>query len=235
MPQFLKFRNLSGDKAYNEIMLQTLLKILFPSPCLSCGILSQALCEACFERLVFSPHTRELDGLRVYCGMVYQTHSILEGLIHPFKYKHQASIFRLFVPHMREALKLLKEPKELILVPVPLHPKRQRERGYNQSELLAHWVARSLGCRMVNALERVKETKQQAQTASKMDRQSNMQNAFVLKQDLPRDGQIVLVDDIVTTGSTLLACLDALKQAGVHEVSALTLANREKNPNHPWN
>src|SRR3989338_5760272 len=100
-------------------MLHTVLKILFPSPCFSCGYLSEPLCERCFRQLRFSPHVRVLDemvdretgeisgGMRVCSGLYYQPDSILEKLIHPFKYKHQAEIFRVFVPHMIEALQLL--------------------------------------------------------------------------------------------------------------------------------
>lgn len=185
---------------------------------------------------MFSPHIRDVDGLKVCTGMYYQKDSILERLIHPFKYKHQASIFRLFVPHMREALKLLREPKDLILVPVPLHSSRKKERGYNQAELLARWVAKSVGCRMMDVLERVKETGKQSQVHSRDQRRVNMEGAFRLRGDLPRDGQIVLVDDIVTTGSTLLACRKALQAAGYeHNITALTLADRERDPDNPWN
>jgi len=216
-------------------MMHEILKILFPSPCLSCGFLSEPLCGRCLGLLEFSPHIREIDGLKVCCGMYFQADSILERLIHPFKYKHHAEIFRLFVPHMREGLRLLKEPVDLILVPVPLFKARQKERGYNQAELLARWVAKGLGCRVFDVLGRAKDTGKQAKVALKAERRENMTGAFELRGSLPRDGQIVLVDDIVTTGSTLLACREVLEAAGYTNISALTLADREKNPDCPWN
>lgn len=227
-------------------MLNLLLKILFPSPCVSCGLLSEALCNACFLKLRFCPHVRiigeKIDGetgeiyggMKICSSMYYQPDSVLEALLHPFKYKHQADIFRLFVPHMIEALRILREPLDLILVPVPLHKKRELDRGYNQAELLAKWVAMQVGCRVGNLLERVKDTGSQARVSSSHERQRNMRDAFKATRTLPKDSQIVLVDDIVTTGSTLLACRDALIAAGAGEVTALTLADREKNPENPW-
>lgn len=164
-------------------------------------------------------------------------HGILGKLIHPFKYKHQADIFRVFVPHMREALKLLREPRDLVLVPVPLHSARMLERGYNQAELLAKWVARHLGCSMVPLLERVRDTGHQATLAKRAERRKNMIGAFRVSKKFAealKNSQIVLVDDIVTSGSTLLACRSALAAAGIKNVSALTLADREKTPQNPW-
>jgi len=212
--------------------------------------------------LEFSPHVRSLaepEGrrlsplgpLKVCCGMYYSGGAdgsgggILAKLIHPFKYKHQAEIFRVFVPHMREALKLLCEPRDLVLVPVPLHKSRMLERGYNQAELLSKWVARHLGCQTAALLERVRDTGHQATLAKRAERRKNMHGAFRIRSELLKiadsaalaslkNSQIVLVDDIVTSGSTLLACRSALAEAGIKNVSALTLADREKTPQNPW-
>lgn len=213
-------------------MLNRLLRIFFPSPCLVCGYLGDPLCNVCFEHLDFKPHVRQLSGLRVYCAMLYEPGTVLEKLIHPFKYKHQASIFRLLVPHMAQALRLMADPHQLLLVPVPLHTKRLKERGYNQSELLAKWVAKELGCSFSNVLIRHRNTHSQAKSASKQERQQNMQGAFRVRGAVPKGVHIVLVDDIVTTGSTLLSCHDVLAAAGADRVSALTLADREKQTLH---
>lgn len=178
---------------------------------------------------------RDLDGMRICSSMYYQPDSILEKLIYPFKYKHQASIFRIFVPQMEVALRLLMEPENILLVPVPLHKKRKLKRGYNQAELLAVWVGKRLGCPVVDFLERVKDTSKQSHLKTSEERVENMKNAFKVIRDPPNDMHIVLVDDIVTTGSTLLACRDALKAAGAYKISSLTLADREKKPQNPWN
>jgi len=170
----------------------------------------------------------------MYYTIGTESGEILERLIHPFKYKHQAEIFRVFVPHMVEALRVLAEPRDLVLVPVPLYKKRELERGYNQAELLAKWVAKTLGCQWMRALERSKDTGSQAQVSVASERRENMRGAFRVCGEIEKNSQIVLVDDIVTTGSTLLACREALVASGVKRISALTLADREKTPENPW-
>lgn len=218
MPSFLRF----------------LLRLFFPQPCVSCGYLGEALCERCRDRLHFFPHVRELDGLPVASALYFQDGDLLEQLIHPFKYAHQADLMRFLVPPLREALKLLLEPSRVVLVPVPLYRKRERERGYNQAEVLAQGIARALGIPVVPLLKRVRDTGSQARLKHRDERQKNLHAAFELCQPLPRDGQIVLVDDIVTSGSTLLECANVLRSAGARELFALTLADRNEAPTPPW-
>lgn len=203
-----------------------LLRIFFPTPCLLCGYLSEALCWRCYESIPFEPHVRTIKDLKVCSALYYEENSLIEKLIHPFKYQHQADLYRLLVPPMKRALELLMEPKDLILVPVPLHRKRFLERGYNQAELLAKNLARNLGCRYEKLLSRVRDTGYQAHVKNREERICNMAGAFSVSKQMP-SGQIVLVDDIVTTGSTLIACAEALRAAGASSISALTLADRD--------
>ena len=117
----------------------------------------------------------------------------------------------------------------MVLVPVPLHKSRLLERGYNQAELLAKTMGSYFGCTVLDALERVKDTGHQAQLEQSA-RHENMKAVFRVREScknlLSEHSQILLVDDIVTTGSTLLACRDALSANGVTCVAALTLADR---------
>lgn len=223
-------------------MFHRFFSLLFPSPCVSCGYLGEALCERCFEKLSFAPHVRtlkwhgdpnakEASSLRVSSAFYYEEHSLLAKLIHPFKYDHQSDLFRCFLPYLRETVRLLHvEPRDLILIPVPLYPARKQERGYNQAELLAQYLAHYLGCRMAKALLRVKDTGSLAHVESKKLRGEHVTGAFavqsILGKPLPWDGQIVLLDDIVTSGSTLGECAKTLRAAGAQNVSALTLADR---------
>ncbi len=98
---------------------------------------------------------------------------------------------------------------------VPLHSRRQQERGYNQAELLGQQVAQSLGVPYIEALERKWSTRQQAKL-TKEERQHNLDNAFGLatpRYNIPRP--LLLVDDVTTTGSTLIACRDVLEAADI--------------------
>jgi ComF family protein len=179
----------------------------------------------------FEPHVRELEGLQVCSALYYEEESVVGRLVRPFKYSHQADLFRIFVPWMREALRLLGERGEVVFVPVPLHKSRELERGYNQSELLARWLASSLGQRLWKGLVRTRDTGSQARLSDRQSREENIKSAFEVAGAIP-GYPIVLVDDIVTTGSTLLACSETLRAAGAKNIFALTLADREKKTNH---
>lgn len=110
------------------------------------------------------------------------------------------------------------------LCPVPLHPKRQRRRGYNQSRLLAEGVARIQGYRVEEAAVRIRETHQQARLNANA-RQANVQGAFAASPAAAVHGaRIILVDDVLTTGATLGSCAAALVAAGAASVAAVTLA-----------
>jgi ComF family protein len=109
-----------------------------------------------------------------------------------------------------------------VLVPVPLHPDRRRERGYNQSELLALHLERRLGAAVAaHAVQRQRATLPQAAQAPEA-RWANLHQAFVARPGATR-GAIWLLDDVVTSGSTLHALADALRAPGSHRLVALTL------------
>lgn len=113
----------------------------------------------------------------------------------------------------------------LLLIPVPLHPQRLRERGFNQSLLLARHVAKSLHMDLdFLSLRRIKHTPPQASLARK-DRRHNVRGAFAINDPRPVKGRsILLVDDVVTTGTTLHECARVLKKCGAAQVFGLSLA-----------
>ncbi len=129
----------------------------------------------------------------------------------------------------------LPRPREFhlpLLVPVPLHASRRRERGFNQSELLARGLARALGKErgetapeVVPACLRRKRATPPQTGLSVAARHANLRGAFeVVKPDAVRGRAIVVVDDVMTTGATISACARALKRAGSGPVMGLTLA-----------
>jgi ComF family protein len=108
------------------------------------------------------------------------------------------------------------------IVPVPLHQRRQRARGYNQSEILARELSALSGLPVLLALERVRDTRSQVDL-DRATRAVNLNGAFVATMDL-QDRSIVLVDDVVTTGATLCECANACVLAGARPPRGLTIA-----------
>lgn len=112
-----------------------------------------------------------------------------------------------------------------VLVPVPLHQKRLRERGYNQSSLLARELGRLSGLPVIeDCLVRLRQTSQQTRTASVEERRRNVATAFACRNRNVQDRKVILIDDVSTSGSTLSACAQALKAAGAVSVWGLTFA-----------
>ena len=107
------------------------------------------------------------------------------------------------------------------IVAIPLHPKRLKERGFNQSNIIARQLSKALGIPQTSALTRVKDTPHQIGLSEKQ-RKSNLNNAFRLEQNLPQ--HIALVDDVVTTGSTITEATKLCLKQGVKQVDVWCLA-----------
>jgi ComF family protein len=113
---------------------------------------------------------------------------------------------------------------DIVIVPVPLHPRRLRSRGFNQAELLASCLSKATGLYVnTSALQRVKNTKAMY-GLPRVERVDNISSAFHVGGHELLGKKIILVDDICTSGMTLSACVDVLKRAGAAEVVALVAA-----------
>ncbi|HEX9784690.1 MAG TPA: phosphoribosyltransferase family protein [Opitutaceae bacterium] len=114
-----------------------------------------------------------------------------------------------------------------VLVPVPLHPRKQRERGFNQAELIANCLVQTVGAAGVEMrLKRVVDTATQTRL-NRQSRQENLKNAFALATTdlLKTSSRYVLVDDVFTTGATLNACARALRRSGLTRIDVATLGH----------
>jgi ComF family protein len=144
--------------------------------------------------------------------------------IHQFKYQNLRSLTPILAGFLasyvtRNAL------SADIIVPVPLHPQRLKERGYNQSFLLALELGRLTSLKVVNnVLIRNLNTPPQAKTANLAARRQHMTTAFFSRGDTLKGKRILLIDDVATSGATLNGCAVALKKAGAGSVWGLTLA-----------
>jgi len=167
-----------------------------------------------------------IDG--AFCAVAYK--GIVKKLIYNFKYKPyladlKKSLVELFYESLIQNEIFQKAYKSLpILVPIPLYKERLRQRGYNHAQLLAEGLAKKFNLELIDALQRVKTTKSQFGLKLE-DRKENLKNAFILNPEYKiRNANIFLVDDILTTGSTLLEAAKILKRNGAKKVWGVVLA-----------
>ena len=159
-----------------------------------------------------------------YCYGQYD--GTLRALIHLYKYTGVQTLANPLVGYLSSAL-----PRDLkidVITPVPLHWRREWHRGFNQSHLLAKCLSKRLGLPVARLLRRVHATSVQA-GLSNTDRRKNVSKAFRCVRPVNAEGRrILLVDDVMTTGSTGTACALALKKAGAARVTLLTAARVDR-------
>lgn len=159
-----------------------------------------------------------------YCFGAYE--GTLRELIHLFKYGRMKPLVKTLAAHLAAALP--RDRRFDLVVPMPLHWRRQWQRGFNQSELLARATARRSGIPMVNAVRRTRATAAQA-GLSNAGRRENVAGAFRVRKPRAIEARrVLLVDDVMTTGATASACALALKRAGAKSVALLALARVDR-------
>lgn len=169
----------------------------------------------------------------VYSLFDFPKKSDFGKIIHHLKYSGMKSLGIFLGEHLSGYAKIqLEESKENFdyIIPVPLHKTKVRERGYNQSEFIAKGISEKLNIPLLaNAISRMRYTKSQTKLNLKQ-RAENMKNAFKLnidKKELIRDKNIIVLDDVITTGATINECVQILKDAGANKIFALSLAMAE--------
>jgi ComF family protein len=196
------------------------LDVLAPPGCAGCdAATSHTFCATC-GGLEATPQGL-LDGVPLLVAGNYVPP--LSTAIVRFKYEGRAELARALASLVLPALGALELPRGTTLVPVPLHPRRLATRGYNQAALLAQELSRNtaLGCDP-RLLKRRRETERQV-GKSRALRLTNASDAFELRRSGPARS-VVLVDDVVTTGSTVRACAQALAAGGVQLAAVVALA-----------
>jgi competence protein ComFC len=158
----------------------------------------------------------------------YSSTALRRG-IHWLKFKgvkgSAESLAKLLIPRLKVIATLSKLQRDAALVPVPLHKRRLRQRGFNQSSEIAQVIEQYTGIPVMNVLMRHKSTWTQTKLPPEL-REENMNNAFTLREvsGLKDKRLLIIVDDVTTTGSTLSAAAKPLKGTGIKEVWGLTVA-----------
>lgn len=207
--------------AFAQTAVSVLCDALSPPACAACDqpIPSrEVFCAACAASVVRDES--QTNGSITYARFGGAVAMALKR----FKYEERADLARPLGYLLRQAV-VDAGIRADIVVPVPLHPRRLAERGYNQSALLARSVAQQLNVPFApRALARCRQTAQQARLG-RAERLENMADAFdVRDKSVVALRSVLLVDDVLTTGATLLACRQALSRAGAREVTSVCLA-----------
>ena len=199
----------------------SLFNILFPPRCLVCRKTGdEALCPNCISNIKRMPYQQ--GGTRSFG--VYE--GVLRTAIKKLKFKNKKKLAEPLAILLVEYLKNSFSVDSInYIISVPLSKKRLKERGFNQVDLLALIIERGLRVQFIpNMIARIKETKPQFEL-KREERFRNLKGAFrVCDPERVRDRNILLLDDILTTGSTVSECSKVLKDAGAGKVYVLTLA-----------
>ncbi len=226
-----------------------ILHLLFPRTCFCCGIdlpleNKGFLCKDCLKKLkkpgpiicqrcgitlkdggAHCFNCRGTKAKHFKCSLIRSALDFNEpsrALIHGLKYEKHINIAKFLAPLMQKTL--LENPDFLeaeYFVPVPIHKKRFKKRGFNQSEILARELSSLTDIPTLNALVRIKNTKSQTKLTKK-ERAENIKEAFTctMPSEIKKKA-VILIDDVCTTGATLEECAKVLKKAGAREVYAL--------------
>lgn len=213
-------------------LLKTFLSILFPEHCLSCGKNDVTLCPPCSLKLPrgFSPDKNTLVMLDYSSRRVKRAIWLL-------KYRNKRALAKIFASLLHDSLleelaelRLMKNFTRPILMPIPISKKRFRERGYNQAGLVAEELVlisdKSSFTLAANILVKSKDTPSQVKTASRRERLKNLENSFsVADEKAVRGRNIILLDDVITTGATLVEARKVLKRAGAKQILSVAMAH----------
>lgn len=206
-----------GAKCWQKV------RFIRPPFCERCGLPFEGDITAAFE--CSNCLELELHFRRARSAVIADKRFMLE-IIHRYKYQ-RALWFEPFLANLliREAAPVLMKEGCDMIVPVPLHPAKRRERGFNQAERLARHLGRASGIPVnTRLLERIKPTETQTRLTRKK-RAENVHSAFGLQRRATVDGgRFVVLDDVFTTGATTSACAKVLLSSGASDVCVWTVA-----------
>jgi ComF family protein len=227
------------------MFLNTILDIVFPAKCISCGKSGTDLCAVCLND---APAAERETAEWVFPIYDYR-HPLIKKSLWLLKYSGKKRLAKIFAENiygkmMEELseLSLLENFHNIILIPIPLSKKRYRERGFNQAQLICEEIIkisrRGAGGEVFtlekNILIKTRETEHQARIKDRSVRLKNLAGTFAVKNSLKDNQQnekflkgknIILIDDITTTGATLNEARRTLKKSGARKVIAFTVAH----------
>lgn len=209
-----------------------LLDLFLPPACVACGHVGSVLCDDCLA-LMSAPHPGEFvaadagvvvgEALTLGIGALAFEGSVRAAL-NRLKYAGASRVAAPLATRAGAAFdRLLLISGRTLLVPVPVHATRRRERGYNQAALLASRLAEQRDLQIAEPLQRRSATERQHRLG-RAERVQNLKDAISLRADVPVPPIVTVVDDILTTSATFEACASVLRDAGAREVYGFAIA-----------
>jgi competence protein ComFC len=221
---------------------QAIVDFFFPATCVGCGKWGNFICTDCSKQIprVNPPFCKKcgkpetsgdfcascwaspasIDGIR----SVFHFEGVIRQAVHDLKYHHLKAISVQMAAFLGDYLAHNPVPGDA-LVPVPIHRNRMKQRGYNQSVLIAESLGKMLGLPVLTAcLERSRDSLPQARSSSLDQRRKNVLKAFSCTGPADNYKNVILVDDVCTSGATLESCALALKKSGFNSVWGITVA-----------
>lgn len=250
---FLHIEEKIKNKEWNiKIVKQEILNMLFPAVCGICGKIDENwICEKCYRRLNKFKVVKSINNIEIaniqknkelieciedlsfknenyYDELLYifKYKSIVRDLILQYKFNNKAYISNLFSTIiLKDKFCCEKIRFYDIMIPVPMFEKKKKQRGYNQTELIAEKICKELNIALEkNNLIKIRNTKVQS-TLAGSERKENIKNAFyVNNKEKLRDKRIIVFDDIFTTGETVKEISRVLRESGAKEILILVLA-----------
>lgn len=186
-----------------------IVEMLFPKTCVGCGKTGKYLCNKCFEKVEVLGADYKNKKIEGRIGL-FKYHGVIKDLISLLKFELVSDVKKeigeIIVEQLKENYPNIVEywqDKKFVIIPVPLHWRRKNWRGFNQAEIIAHEVGKIINLEINNNLiKRAINTKKQA-ISNKVERQKNMENAFSAKQNKLIPKNIIIFDDVWTTGNTI--------------------------------
>ena len=214
-------------------IFEKIIGVIFPKQCVGCGLRGFLICDVCKSRIPSASNPMYEFITSVFS---YSDPSV-RRMVHLMKYRSGRYVAKFFAPYMLSSLsefvgeeKLFIGNAPILLVPVPLSKSRMKMRGYNQSELLIKEIIKIDNTKRFllekKLITKIKDTTPQVLMKNKSERLLNQTNCFaVMSHKKTKYETIILVDDVTTTGATLVAVRELLRKDGFKKVYALTAAH----------
>lgn len=218
-------------KKIAPLIKEWILDLLFPRYCLGCKKEGVSFCEFCQEEMeiIWLDGSRDERGIGRLISMGLYRDKLWQNLIQNFKYGYDEELcesIRYLTKRFLEKYPEVKEYNYDFVVAVPLFPRRQLERSFNQAESFAKIISQNTGWAINSDLVRIKNTLPQAQLDDS-ERKENVRSAFKVKNiETFKNKKVLLVDDVFTTGATLREAAKSISSAGASEISAWVMARR---------